>query len=425
MALFLINNVPYKKENENIKGKNMKKENMLFDNSFLPHCGVIMAANSFSATYPIINNYIVENIDFSDSRGGRVKELLDVKTILNYPYRRCVGGYNRNINVFFLLVEAIWIVLGRKDVETLVNFNSNMKNYSDDGETFHAPYGFRLRHWGIRTEDKYQDGITTSQGIDQVINAIKLLTENPNTRQVVMSIWNPNFDLGVKTKDIPCNDMVMLKIRDGKLITTIQNRSNDLHWGLPTNIFQFSFLTEIMAKCLGITLGTQTHNSQSLHVYEWNDITNIIYKKYKERGKGYDLYNWASERHMDFNFSHDVPANRFREVEYYLSLIIDNINAIAKGKNDNNEEIKALKSFSIYMYNVYQLLKIYLVSQRAIKSTDDVNKKDDIRVNAINQIEALEENELRNWDVSMLAKNFFAARIQRSEKYKCEYYGKL
>ena len=71
-----------------------------------------------------------------------------------------------------------------------------------------------------------------------------------------MSIWNTDFDLGTQTKDIPCNDLVMLKIRNGKMVTTIQNRSNDLHLGLPTNVFQFSFLTEMMAGCLGIELGT-------------------------------------------------------------------------------------------------------------------------------------------------------------------------
>ena len=142
----------------------------------------------------------------------------------------------------------MWIALGRKDVAFLTLFNKKMSDFSDDEKTFHAPYGYRLRHFGIRTEDSFvDDNLNASKGYDQVIDAIKIFTENPNSRQVVMSIWNPNFDLGYKTKDIPCNDMIMLKIRNGKLITTIQNRSNDLHWGLPTNIFQFSFLTELMA----------------------------------------------------------------------------------------------------------------------------------------------------------------------------------
>ena len=81
---------------------------------------------------------------------------------------------------------------------------------------------------------------------------LRVLDENPNTRQAVISIWNPLLDLGVSTKDMPCNDMLMFKIRDKKLITTIQNRSNDLHLGLPTNIFQFSFMPELMSQCLNV-----------------------------------------------------------------------------------------------------------------------------------------------------------------------------
>lgn len=398
-------------------------ENIDFKNVFIPTLGVI-STSEFSKMYPAVNNYIINEMEFEDSRDGKVKEMLDVKTMLSNPYRRCVGGYRRNINIFFLLAEAMWIVLGRKDVETLVNFNSNMKNFSDDGETFHAPYGFRLRHWGIRTEDKFEDVVNTAQGSDQVLNAIKLLTENPNTRQVVMSIWNPNFDLGFKTKDIPCNDMVMLKIRNGKLITTVQNRSNDLHWGLPTNIFQFSFLTEVMAACLGIELGTQTHNSQSLHIYEWNDVANIMDAEYKEIGNDFDLYHWAHEMHMDFNFNHEVPANRFREVDYNLSVIIENLNKIAKGESENKDEIQALAMFSNYLYNSYKLLKIYLEYKHDIKSAKTNDEKDVARLKSISDIELIEiENKLQGWDISVLAKNFFAARLYN--KVEHEYIGKL
>lgn len=391
---------------------------------FDPGLGVI-STDCFSKLYPVVNSYMINNIDFSQSRDGMVKELLDVKTMLKNPYNRCVGGYKRNINIFFLLVEAMWIVLGRKDVKTLINFNGNMKNFSDDGETFHAPYGFRLRHWGVRTEDKYEDGVSVAQGTDQVINAIRLLTENPNTRQVVMSIWNPNFDLGFKTKDIPCNDMIMLKIRGGKLITTIQNRSNDLHWGLPTNIFQFSFLTEIMSSCLGITLGTQTHNSQSLHIYDWNDIANVMYKEYTKNGFGLDLYKWVKPVKMDFNFSHEVPANRFREIEYNLSLIIDNINRVCDGEEENNDEIRSLEEFSHWLYVVYLLLKIYIGYKENIKNSKDDMYKDEVRIKCISDIESIEkDNDMQEWDISALAKNFFAARLH-TYKTNYEYIGKL
>lgn len=406
---------------------------------FIPDAGVVRV-DTFSDMYPLVNYYIFTQKEYEESRDGKVKEVLDMKTTLLNPYRRCVGGCERDINIFFLLAEAMWIALGRKDVAFLTLFNKKMSDFSDDGKTFHAPYGYRLRHFGIRTEDSFvDDNLNASKGYDQVIDAIKIFTENPNSRQVVMSIWNPNFDLGYKTKDIPCNDMVMLKIRNGKLITTIQNRSNDLHWGLPTNIFQFSFLTELMAGALGVELGTQTHNSQSLHIYEWNDIASKMSETFAKKRKGEDgiilsMYDEseAQEMRIDFNFSHEIPANRFREIEYNLSIVLNNLQRIDEGEKPNSDEIQQLANFSKYLFNSYHLLRIYLEYKHKMTFLKTVEEKDLARHTAISEIEVLEakmiDDEGRgvngfSWDISMLAKNFFASRL--SLKVNHEYLGKL
>lgn len=393
-------------------------------NCFLPDYGVAKV-EEFGALYPVINNYILNNQESEESRAGDAKELLDIKTIITNPIARCVGGYGRDINIFFLLAEAMWIAVGRKDLEFLETFNARMKDFSDDGKTFHAPYGFRLRHWGIRTEDKYENGVTAAQGYDQVADAVRLLSENMNTRQVVMSIWNPSFDLGAKSKDIPCNDLIKLKVRKGKLITTIANRSNDLHWGLPTNIFQFSFITEIMCRCLGIELGTQTHNSQSLHIYDWNGTAKKMDEIYQQQGMGHSLYEAteAEARPMDFAFSHEVAVNRLREVDANLNIVIENLMRVKNGETDVQDEIKQLQEFSTYFYNVYQLLKIYVLYKQKMTLAKTTLEKDAIRKTAIAEIELLEAEGADGWDMSILAKNFFAARLSKPMKHK--YLGKL
>jgi thymidylate synthase len=60
----------------------------------------------------------------------------------------------------------------------------------------------------------------------------------------------------------------MLKIRDDKLHWTQIMRSNDLFRGTPYNFVQFSVLQEVLSGWLGVKLGTYTHLSDSLHVYE-------------------------------------------------------------------------------------------------------------------------------------------------------------
>lgn len=382
---------------------------------FIPSAGIIEAWD-FSSIYPIVNEYLYEQKEFLPSRDGKVKELLDVRTHIKSPYYRCVGGFGRNINIFFLLAEAMWIALGRKDVEFLTIFNKNMAKYSDDGNCFHAPYGYRMRHYGIQSESVYKN--EGSRGLDQVLESIRLLEENPNTRQVVMSIWNPEFDLGFVTKDMPCNDMVMFKIRDGYLITTIQNRSNDLHLGLPTNIFQFGFLTEIISCCLGIELGTQTHNSQSLHIYEWNETAKEMYDNVKG-GMNNTLYRYCKYIKMDFDFHNITAVNKFKEVEVCLDTILENLVVINSGGQEN-ENIEHVKDFSNWFYYVYQILKIYvLYKNRIVEKTDD--EKDELRVQSIYAIDEVEKefnrvidnkDEFFRWDISTLAKNFFYRRLK-------------
>lgn len=399
-------------------------------NVFIPEAGVI-EAETFSAVYPQVNHYICGK-EVQSSRGGDVREILDVKTHITNPYRRCVGGYHRNANIFFLLAEAMWIACGKKDVKFLTIWNKRMAEFSDDGEVFHAPYGYRLRHWGMPSENRFIEGIREiTRGYDQVVDAIRILSENPNSRQVVMNIWNPSLDLGFKTKDIPCNDIIMFKIREGKLITTIGNRSNDLHLGLPTNLFQFSFLTELIAGCLGIELGTQTHNSQSLHVYSWNKSAEDM-EQSKNTGDSGDMYEdfGAQERHIDFHFQNKLPVNRFREIECVMNTIIDNLTRIADGGVEDSNEVLSIAEFSNYFAHVYQILKVYLEYKAKLRSVSTDEQKDAARMTAISDVEFLEVNYNNiagetdfKWDIAMLAKNYFYSRFSKPIEH--EFLGKL
>lgn len=389
-----------------------------FENYF---AGKVITDN-FSEVYPRLNDFVVSEGDFIESRNGVVKEVLDFTTTITNPRKRCVGVAHRNMNVFFLIAEAIWIAAGKKDVEWLDIFNSNMKNYSDDGKVFHAPYGYRLRHWGTLAESA--DAVNETYEIDQLRQAIKILQNDPASRQVVMSIWNPDLDLGYKTKDLPCNDMVMLKVRDGKLITTIANRSNDLHLGLPTNIFQFSFLTELIAACLNIDLGTQTHHSQSLHVYtEMNDIWKKV-RYDSAKGDCKNVYDFKAYRRMDFNFYNSVPTNRWCEIDYYLQVIIDNVTAFWKGRDMNFGEIKSLENFSRFLFDCFELLLVYVVYKIELKGTD--RSKNELLKNKIEFIRRLR---LWDWDFGFMGMNFFAARMQGDivldEEYSCGILGYL
>jgi thymidylate synthase len=194
-------------------------------------------------------------------RGQTTMEyVVPVASTYEYPMERVLFHPERDANPFFHFFEALWILAGREDVAFLKQFNSNIAQYSDDGKVFHAPYGYRLR--------KYFAAGEGSKPLDQITTAIKMLRADHDTRQVVLSIWDPTYDLGFIAKDIPCNDLIFLKVRDEKLEMRVCCRSNDAVWGCyGANVVQFSTLQEFIAGAVGVGVGPYTQISDSLHVY--------------------------------------------------------------------------------------------------------------------------------------------------------------
>lgn len=178
------------------------------------------------------------------------------------PHHRVLFDETRDANPFFHLMEGLWILAGRDDVKWLARFNSRMAEFSDDGHSFHAPYGKRLRNW------KYT-GVGNNAYIDQLGEAVRLLRKDPTDRRVVLSIWDPSIDLGIKSKDIPCNDIIKLEIRDGRLNMIVFNRSNDIIWGCyGANVVQFSMIQEYLAGRIGCEMGFLEQVSTNWHAYE-------------------------------------------------------------------------------------------------------------------------------------------------------------
>jgi len=212
-----------------------------------------------------------------DVRGSNTLEWHEpVVTIYEKPEERVSFSTARDANPFFHLFESIWILAGRQDVAFLKLFNSRIDTYSDDGLVFHAPYGYRLRKHFVRrcivnSHDRFPNYET--RHLDQLEEVIELLRKDPHTRRAVLSIWSPALDLNVASNDIPCNDLLMFKVRDGKLDLTVCCRSNDVIWGAyGANAVQFSMIHEFVARATGLEnsgtpVGVYRQLSDSYHVY--------------------------------------------------------------------------------------------------------------------------------------------------------------
>lgn len=205
------------------------------------------------------------------SRGLETLEMNGpVTTIYRTPQRRVLFDYIRDANPFFHLMESMWILAGSDTVNLPAYFLPSITKFSDNGKTFHGAYGCRLRHYRGIDLDSGGPGTYTTE-IDQLRDVVELLRTKPDTRQAVLSIWDPALDLGSDTKDVPCNDMIMLSIRDGRLNMTVCNRSNDVILGAyGANVVQFSVLQEWLAAAIGVNVGFYVQQSNSFHVYTEN-----------------------------------------------------------------------------------------------------------------------------------------------------------
>lgn len=196
------------------------------------------------------------------SRDGMTRELAGpVMCSVSRPWHRYPLNPGREGNPWVTLAEWPWLIAGRNDVAWLEHYLPRAKDFSDDGRTWRAGYGPRLRKWGDHASAPY--------AVDQLHEAIERLKRSTGTRQAVMSLWDPASDNEPGSKDYPCTNWFQALIRGGMLHLHVVMRSNDLIWGFSgVNLYNWTMLQELMAACTDTDIGVYTHTAGSLHVYE-------------------------------------------------------------------------------------------------------------------------------------------------------------
>jgi hypothetical protein len=189
---------------------------------------------------------------------------------IRYPLQRVLFDPIRDANPFFHVAEWIWMMAGSNDAEWISQFNKRMSEYADDG-VLRGAYGWRWRH-----------------PRDQISNVIDLLQHDPNTRQAVISMWDPVYDgAHAKTSDRPCNTHIYFRHTNGLLDMTVCNRSNDMVWGmLGANAVHMTYLHELVALSTKIPIGDYRVFTNNLHFYP--DMPNG--RELKKTTDHYDCY---------------------------------------------------------------------------------------------------------------------------------------
>lgn len=205
-----------------------------------------------------------------------------VMTVYQNPTNRVLFSPMRDANPFFHVMESLWMLAGRNDLPWLTRFNKKFAAYSDDGgATQPGAYGYRWRNYF---------------GHDQLMDIILELKQNPDSRRIVLAMWDggsratwaeaatgkvvkddlsqpgDSYAAAMGSADVPCNTHAYFDTIDDKLNMTVCCRSNDIIWGAyGANAVHFSFLLEFLSSATGIPMGIYRQFSNNFHLY-----TNVV-----------------------------------------------------------------------------------------------------------------------------------------------------
>jgi thymidylate synthase len=228
--------------------------------------------------------------------------------------------------VFSCLGEFLWYLSRSDDVKFIKYYIPGYEKYSDNGKTIYGAYGPRL--FNMRNE------------YNQIDNIIKILKNNDVSRKAVVQLFDA-VDITQPHNDVPCTCTLQFMVRKSRLYMFTSMRSNDAFLGLPHDIFSFTLLQEVVARSLGVELGTYKHAVGSLHLYE-KDI---------DKAKQYIKEGWQEKIQMPA-----MPkGDPWDSIEKVISIESD----IRNGNNVNILDI----SLDEYWLDIIRLLKIYSLSK--------------------------------------------------------------
>jgi thymidylate synthase len=166
--------------------------------------------------------------------------------------------------------ELLWFISGSTNINDLKAiyqqnkiWDANYKDYAtrlgldlQDGDMGRV-YGSQWRRW--KTTDGYE--------IDQLAEAIDLITTNPNSRRIIVNAWNPGEASTNKVALPPCHTFFQFYVSNEKLSLHMYQRSADMFLGVPFNIASYSLLLHMIAKITGLQAYEFIHTIGDAHIY--------------------------------------------------------------------------------------------------------------------------------------------------------------
>lgn len=232
----------------------------------------------------LIDNIMNRGILKSDRTGTGTKSLfgnmLRFSLVNNtLPLLTC-----KYISFKTIVTELLWFLQGRTDNKWLKDRNVHIwdrdcskttlisRGLKLEEDDIGPGYGFQWRHFGAEYVNCKTD--YTDQGIDQIKYILNLLKNNPDSRRMILTAWNP------ETLDKmclpPCHFTAQFEVHNNLLSCMLIQRSGDVGLGVPFNIASYAILTHLFAQMTGLTAYELVHVIGDAHIYNNHDLSELI-----------------------------------------------------------------------------------------------------------------------------------------------------
>lgn len=118
-------------------------------------------------------------------------------------------------------------------------------------------------------------------GVDQVRTVVDQLKNDPDSRRIILSAWNPEQIDEMALP--PCHVLAQFRVINGNISTQLYQRSADMFLGVPFNIASYALLTHILASITGLGVGELIWSGGDCHVYR-NHTDQVLMQLSREPG---------------------------------------------------------------------------------------------------------------------------------------------
>ena len=172
----------------------------------------------------------------------------------------------KKLHLKSIIYELLWFLKGDTNINYLNENGVRIWDaWADENGDLGPVYGYQWRNWN-------------GDGIDQIAEVVDTIKNNPDSRRMIVSAWNPSvlpdttrsFAENVANNKAalpPCHAFFQFYVQNGKLSCQLYQRSADIFLGVPFNIASYALLTMMMAQVTGLKYGEFVHTFGDAHIY--------------------------------------------------------------------------------------------------------------------------------------------------------------